>query len=77
MFYEAAKCRKIIYEKHKHIPLDLKEVFAATRINLRYDKKLKIFKPVQRPYRKYWIILLESMGIKCPKWVARLNPVKY
>jgi len=41
MFTEAARCRKILFESNKKDPLDVIEVYAATRINYKFNKKTR------------------------------------
>jgi len=66
MFYEAAICRKIHFEKNKHDPLTLEEIIAATRIQKRYNLHTKKMEFIERPFRQYWIILLNSIGEIAP-----------
>ena len=51
MFYEAATCRKIVTEKNYDEPLTEKEIYAATRIQLRRNLLSKEFAFEERPFR--------------------------
>ena len=60
MFWDAAKCRKIITEKSYSKPLSDIEILAATRINYMKDGTGKIV-PFPRKYREEWLMILKSI----------------
>lgn len=70
MFYEAARCRKIVTDKNYHEPLSQTEIYAATRIKLRRNLLTREFAFEERPFRKQWIMLLESVGETCPPFTT-------
>lgn len=53
MFYEAGNYGRIDKDRDIYKPLSYTELYNATRIHLRYDKKLQRSIPVEKPYRKY------------------------
>jgi len=67
MFWDAARCRKIMCEKNRSDPLSELEIYAATRIQYRIDPKTK--KTVAHPgkFRKEWISILNAVGEREPQ----------
>ena len=51
MFWDAAHCRRIVYERNKYDPLSAIEIFAATRIKYLIDHNTKKTVAVPRRYR--------------------------
>jgi len=62
MFWDAATCRKILYEKNKTDPLSEKEIYAATRIQYRIDPIQKKTIPHTSEFRHLWILMFEAVG---------------
>jgi len=62
MFWDAATCRKIITKKNLKDPLNVTEIFAATRIKYKVDPETKRTVPAPKRYRKQWLLILNSIG---------------
>lgn len=74
MFLEASKGRKIVTEKNYDEDLTQKEIYAATRIQLRRNPRTNRFNYVSRPFRHLWVMLMEACGEKCPKFEIQKAP---
>ncbi|EGR29604.1 hypothetical protein IMG5_152540 [Ichthyophthirius multifiliis] len=66
MFDDAAKSRKINFKKQLLEPLNLNEIWMAVQLHYKLNKDHQwIENP--KPFRKYWITLLQKAGENLPK----------